>query len=74
MRLSFLIKKAITNVIAISVSISLFSKIAANPVSSASLSLTSVFGMGTGVPSTLSMLTCFYYIISTYILSTVFLN
>ena len=46
----------------IKVGISLFSRGAAAQVSSAPLSLTSVFGMGTGVPSTSAVPTVYIYI------------
>ena len=45
----------------IKVGISLFSRGAATQVFSAPLSLTSVFGMGTGVPSTSAIPTIFNY-------------
>ena len=48
----------------IKVGISLFSRGAATQVFSAPLSLTSVFGMGTGVPSTLAIPTILTKIIT----------
>ena len=50
------------------VGISLFSQAVTSQVSSAPLSLTSVFGMGTGGPSTSSTPTSYFLIISLFIL------